>query len=104
MRAELSWEKTQLFEQPVLQTAQMFVGEMGCWLVIALRWLRIGASSLDRPPRNAATKLSTTTDNAEHEEQRNRPSQTGDCPSVLRGFRVILLALPAIAISAVPPL
>lgn len=24
------------FEQPVLQTAQMFVGEMGCWLVVGL--------------------------------------------------------------------
>ncbi|KAJ5938894.1 hypothetical protein N7466_002028 [Penicillium verhagenii] len=25
-----------LFEQPVIQTAQMFVGEMGCWLVVGL--------------------------------------------------------------------
>ena len=26
--------KRKLFNQPVLQTAQMFVGEMGCWLVV----------------------------------------------------------------------
>jgi len=23
-----------LFEQPVIQTAQMFIGEMGCWLFV----------------------------------------------------------------------
>ena len=26
----------QHFEQPVIQTAQMFIGEMGCWLVVGL--------------------------------------------------------------------
>lgn len=28
-------KKRHYFEQPVLQTAQMFIGEMGCWLVVA---------------------------------------------------------------------
>lgn len=29
-------QNRQHFEQPVIQTAQMFIGEMGCWLVVAL--------------------------------------------------------------------
>ncbi|EWC44060.1 hypothetical protein DRE_01412 [Drechslerella stenobrocha 248] len=31
--------KRELFEQPVIQTLQMFIGEMGCWLVIGLHRL-----------------------------------------------------------------
>ncbi|KAH0597047.1 hypothetical protein MHUMG1_05356 [Metarhizium humberi] len=88
-------KRPQLFEQPVLQTAQMFVGEMGCWLVIALMaaYRRI----VSRPsPEERGYETVNTTENAEHEEHRNRPKPDGDCPSVLRGFRVVLLALPAI--------
>lgn len=29
-------KKREYFEQPVLQTAQMFIGEMGCWLVVGV--------------------------------------------------------------------
>jgi drug/metabolite transporter (DMT)-like permease len=82
----------------------MFVGEMGCWLVI-------GAISLYRryvcspsPVENGYQAVSTddTGAAAEHESEETavseeRPKATGDGkPSILKGFRILLLALPAI--------
>ena len=39
--------KRRSFEQPVWQTAQMFVGEMGCWLIVAgsAIWTRLSSKS-----------------------------------------------------------
>ncbi|KAK6210185.1 integral membrane protein [Colletotrichum tabaci] len=93
--------KRAYFNQPVLQTAQMFVGEMGCWLVVGLMTLfrRYGPGA--SPTSNGYEAVNTNdTDDA------NAPlvSSPADIPkpqeqdpgSILRGSRILLLALPAI--------
>jgi len=109
-------KKRRHFEQPVIQTLQMFIGEMGCWLVV-------GAISLYRrytSSPSSATYQPLATDDA-HDDDAN-PRRASDnasinsttalnpsggidaactahshaCPSILRGWRVTLLALPAI--------
>ncbi|EME50025.1 hypothetical protein DOTSEDRAFT_68774 [Dothistroma septosporum NZE10] len=37
--ADCDTDRPKKFEQPVIQTLQMFVGEAGCWLVVFLSWL-----------------------------------------------------------------
>ena len=37
--ADCDTDNPKLFEQPVIQTLQMFVGESGCWLVVFITWL-----------------------------------------------------------------
>jgi hypothetical protein len=49
----------QHFEQPVLQTLQMFIGEMGCWLVIGLfsLWTRYaGGERYCQPAQACASR------------------------------------------------
>jgi drug/metabolite transporter (DMT)-like permease len=108
------------FEQPVIQTLQMFIGEMGCWLVVGLLSLfkrytgyRSSASSVaydripsaaadddndDENPRTAADNASIRSTTALNPGRSNNscPRPDHECPSVLRGWRVTLLALPAI--------
>ncbi|KAL2181545.1 uncharacterized protein P884DRAFT_234340 [Thermothelomyces heterothallicus CBS 202.75] len=117
-------KKRQHFEQPVIQTLQMFVGEMGCWLVVGLislyrRYVR-GATSPssasyqpiatvdnennDADADDGASIHSTTALNPNRSSSGNNNSSVNncgvpkphDCPSVLRGWRVTLLALPAV--------
>ncbi|POS78091.1 integral membrane protein [Diaporthe helianthi] len=101
------------FEQPVIQTAQMFVGEMGCWLVVGLMalWRRyvskdagyeaVHTSEADADA-DAASIRSTEPLNptaAADNNNANRSSSRGKpVPSdaALSGFRVLLLSLPAI--------
>ncbi|KAH6636467.1 hypothetical protein F5144DRAFT_530115 [Chaetomium tenue] len=116
-------KKRKHFEQPVIQTLQMFVGEMGCWLVVGLislyrRYLKpttTAASASYQPiatidnddttgrPRDAddnASIRSTTPLNPSPNDGSDLNDcgapKPHDCPSVLRGWRVTLLALPAI--------
>jgi hypothetical protein len=100
-------EDRKFFEQPVVQTLQMFIGEMGCWLVV-------GASSLYstyRSRRSAeyqpvlANDEGDTAANGDYSEDNETDplaaplknpdpmSESGRMP--LLGWRVILLALPA---------
>ncbi|KAI9884649.1 MAG: hypothetical protein M1823_003569 [Watsoniomyces obsoletus] len=100
------------FEQPVIQTAQMFVGEMGCWLVVAAFGLynryvaRRRASHAQYQP--VRTDTGSIFSNDEDLDEVNRPeSQDGDVTATkvvtasqelrrpLRGWRIVLLALPA---------
>ncbi|KAL1856542.1 hypothetical protein VTK73DRAFT_8224 [Phialemonium thermophilum] len=96
------------FEQPVLQTAQMFVGEMGCWLVVAgiSLWNRYASPKLgyrpllveadadhDRDDDDAGSIHSRTALNG---TGRPAPSKGQTTPNVLRGWRVVLLGLPAV--------
>lgn len=37
--ADCDTDNPKTFEQPVIQTLQMFVGESGCWLVVLITWL-----------------------------------------------------------------
>ncbi|KKA28157.1 hypothetical protein TD95_004281 [Thielaviopsis punctulata] len=90
--------KRKHFEQPVWQTLQMFVGEMGCWLVIGLTAL------YNRYSRTAAyTALPTTDTDTDTDNTNTTPTahstllpKPDDAPNTLRGTRVVLLALPAI--------
>ncbi|KAG6053128.1 hypothetical protein E4U17_000758 [Claviceps sp. LM77 group G4] len=87
-------EHPKLFEQPVLQTAQMFAGEMGCWLIIALMaaYRRLTSRTSPSEPGYHAVAATDVVD----DEDSNLPKFDADGPSVLRGYRVMLLALPAI--------
>lgn len=81
------------FNQPVLQTAQMFVGEMGCWLVVgvAAAYRRIVAR------RSPAQRGYQAIDSSRADDEDDDDNTLDDGrPSVLRGYRVLLLALPAI--------
>jgi len=100
--------KRRHFEQPVIQTLQMFVGEMGCWLVVGLMSLYRRYTS----PTTTYQPLATTAD--DNDDDLTNPRQASDnasirsttplnpsfhpnpSASVLRGWRVTLLALPAV--------
>ncbi|TDZ28767.1 Uncharacterized protein C8035_v008428 [Colletotrichum spinosum] len=93
--------KRTYFNQPVLQTAQMFVGEMGCWLVVGIIALyRRYALEASPTPRGYQAVNTTDSDDAHNAlvgdmEGTPKPlGQDGD-NSLLRGPRILLLALPA---------
>lgn len=105
-------KKHVLFEQPVLQTAQMFVGEMGCWLVIGLTALYrryvngepTAAEDGYQPVRTAGEGVvdsAADDDNGDAASIRSTTALNGSKPAPravgeLRGFAVLLLALPSI--------
>lgn len=83
--------KRKLFNQPVLQTAQMFVGEMGCWVVIGLMALYnrfFGNSS--------SAEVEYQVVNSHDGDDENANELDGNKSTLLHGFGVVLLALPAI--------
>lgn len=92
----------QHFEQPVLQTLQMFIGEMGCWLVIGIFSLyqsyagrRAGYEAIADNDGAATPALS---DDSETPDIANplrpaHPDEEGRIP--LQGRSIFLLALPA---------
>lgn len=79
------------FNQPVIQTAQMFVGEMGCWLVVALTAGYRRFASKRSPAENGYQTIGSSHPNGVDDE-----APEDEQPSVLRGYRILLLALPAI--------
>ncbi|KAH7135849.1 integral membrane protein [Dendryphion nanum] len=87
------------FEQPVLQTLQMFIGEMGCWLVIGLfslyqRYLsrRAGYEAI---ATDDGTQTPALSEDSETTPIANplKPAHTDRLP--LTGVKILLLALPA---------
>jgi len=91
------------FEQPVIQTLQMFIGEMGCWLVVGLMSLYakyVGKQTSYQPIRTTEDD-GTSPDDASIRSHTalNGSGANGSCKTntdgVLTGWRVILLALPA---------
>jgi drug/metabolite transporter (DMT)-like permease len=97
-----------LFEQPVIQTAQMFIGEMGTWLFVGLfalrrRYLARGtttpnpadyepvSATEDAPELDASSIMSTTPMNPV-----GKPHPIKEQRIPLTGWRVLLLSLPAI--------
>ncbi|KAI0177728.1 hypothetical protein BJ166DRAFT_546155 [Pestalotiopsis sp. NC0098] len=88
-----------LFEQPVLQTAQMFIGESGCWIVVGLMTLYRKYFGDQTPGENGYRPVNTNdgNDNEEAEGAGNTGAAAkGQGYGVLSGYRVLLLALPAI--------
>ncbi|KAJ9154794.1 Integral membrane protein [Pleurostoma richardsiae] len=93
------------FEQPVIQTAQMFVGEMGCWLVVlGMHLWRRYVSKSGSPAGYEAVSTADDADAASITSTEPLTTNNGTAaaadgdnkPGVLDGFRVLLLALPAI--------
>ncbi|KAI8950840.1 hypothetical protein F4801DRAFT_590053 [Xylaria longipes] len=97
-------KKHVLFEQPVLQTAQMFVGESGCWLVVGLMaaytrfknrksngYEAVGSNDADASDPNADA-ASVTSEDTLLPHKRTAAGPGG----VLSGFGILLLSLPAI--------
>ncbi|OBT42214.1 hypothetical protein VE00_06855 [Pseudogymnoascus sp. WSF 3629] len=91
------------FEQPVIQTAQMFIGEMGCWLVVGLFSLYqrfAGERAEDQgPDYHAIHEDDEDAREADEESLRNPAVRVltkdaeGRLP--LTGWKVTMLALPA---------
>ncbi|KAH8653482.1 integral membrane protein [Xylariales sp. PMI_506] len=89
-----------LFEQPVLQTAQMFVGESGCWLIVGLLSLYRKYIKKTTPSENGYRPVNTA--DADEEDDSAEEGVTAAAANknlgqgVLSGYRILLLALPAI--------
>lgn len=82
--------KAEYFEQPVLQTAQMFVGESGSWLVI-------GAISLWKAAVMRKKGYAPIAERPEDESNPMlRPLIAKDDRVAIQGWRILLLALPSI--------
>jgi drug/metabolite transporter (DMT)-like permease len=90
-----------MFEQPVMQTAQMFVGEMGCWLFVAIfslqrRYFTKGATpnhaDYERVEGDDSDSIRSTT--PINPVARAMSVQDDRIP--LTGWRILLLSLPAI--------
>jgi drug/metabolite transporter (DMT)-like permease len=96
-----------LFEQPVVQTAQMFVGEMGTWLFVAIFAIRRRYLAKGSTPNPADYEpVSATEDATEHDADSvmsttpmnpvGKPHSVKEERIPLTGWRVLLLSLPAI--------
>jgi drug/metabolite transporter (DMT)-like permease len=72
----------------------MFVGEMGCWLVVAIMALYRRFSERLSPQERGYEAVDTTDSRNDGDDDRSKPD--GDGMSFLSGFRITLLALPAI--------
>ncbi|KAH8909709.1 hypothetical protein BR93DRAFT_909187 [Coniochaeta sp. PMI_546] len=85
------------FEQPVLQSAQMFVGEMGCWLVVGgmALWRRYMSKTSSQSYEAVPTADDTDGASIRSDTALNGSGHRKD-PNALRGWRVLLLSLPAI--------
>ncbi|KAF2264892.1 integral membrane protein-like protein [Lojkania enalia] len=93
------------FEQPVLQTLQMFIGEMGCWLVVLAASLytrytnaKSGYEPIPNAPEPSGIVTPAESDITETGPVANplkptHPDDEGRIP--LTGWNVLLLALPA---------
>lgn len=90
--------KRAFFNQPVLQTAQMFIGEMGCWLVVGLMalWRRFTGTSSPTERGYQAVDTNENDDPAADIESNDRTKLLNNGRSILKGHRILLLALPAI--------
>ncbi|KAK8076575.1 hypothetical protein PG994_003847 [Apiospora phragmitis] len=110
------------FEQPVLQTAQMFVGEAGCWIVVGLMAAYRKYFNKPTPDENGYRPLDTSDDNndatvvssnggaGDEEDAASESTLTNNNTNgagaaaaakkprrdTLAGIRILMLALPAL--------
>ncbi|KAI0127730.1 hypothetical protein BJ170DRAFT_595592 [Xylariales sp. AK1849] len=90
-------EKRKHFEQPVLQTAQMFVGEAGCWIVVGLMALYRKYANKQSPDENGYRPVDTDdAQGGETTEHQNGTAKLNNGQDTLAGYRILLLALPSI--------
>jgi drug/metabolite transporter (DMT)-like permease len=92
------------FRQPVLQTAQMFIGEAGCWIVVGSHACYRFIRSAVRGHRAPADANSTTSISTDDEQTRllmdqstivHQPPKQSDAGNDT-ALNILLLALPAI--------
>ncbi|CAK43269.1 uncharacterized protein An18g04670 [Aspergillus niger] len=99
------------FEQPVIQTIQMFTGEMGCWLVILMthlyqRYIAPRLSNNSSPLLAGGYHPVNNTEGLDEEEDYTirgpeasndvtKPATLADGRIHLRGYKIFLLAAPA---------
>ncbi|KAI2470572.1 integral membrane protein [Annulohypoxylon bovei var. microspora] len=96
------------FEQPVLQTAQMFVGEVGCWLVVGVMAGYQKYKSRKSPKADGYQAVDTADADIDNDNdaasitsehplvQPAKAKRAGSPDGLLRGYGILLLALPAI--------
>ncbi|KAL4952971.1 hypothetical protein BDW69DRAFT_195225 [Aspergillus filifer] len=100
-----------LFEQPVIQTIQMFIGEMGCWLVVGMAYLykQYLAPRLfqnESPLLAGGYRPVNDVDGDEYDDEQtidepngdhdpSKPLRLPDGRIKLQGLRTFLLAAPA---------
>jgi drug/metabolite transporter (DMT)-like permease len=85
------------FEQPVLQTAQMFVGELGCFVVaglLALYRRYVAKSSASQRGYEAISTNDHDADISPEDDEQQDPESNANAHK--RGYTILLLALPAI--------
>lgn len=77
--------KPKTFEQPVIQTLQMFIGEAGCWLVVFASYLinrlRYGSSR----GQTAYQPVETRDDDDDHDEDTERRPRDSDSSEAAAG-------------------
>ncbi|KAI2626656.1 hypothetical protein GGR54DRAFT_479250 [Hypoxylon sp. NC1633] len=93
------------FDQPVLQTGQMFVGEVGCWLIVGLMAIYQRIVARRSPKANGYQAVATgdadenddaASINSEHPLTHPPAKRAKGPDGLLRGFGITLLALPAL--------
>lgn len=120
--ADCDTDRPKKFEQPVIQTLQMFVGEAGCWLVVVLSWLVKRVLTSDVVPiqdtryvpvasEEAGEELESDENELHHDLSSSQtlvdPTNIVAAPKLdpellhkerqpLTGWKVTMLALPAI--------
>ncbi|KAF7196452.1 hypothetical protein HII31_02180 [Pseudocercospora fuligena] len=118
--ADCDTDHPKLFEQPVIQTLQMFVGEAGCWLVVLLGYLfrRLRTPGYTTPIDEIRYEPVHTQETEDDEDERAegdlstsqtlvdptnivvKPAVDGELDhherAPLEGYKIFLLALPAI--------
>lgn len=92
------------FEQPVIQTVQMFIGESGCWLVVLGFWIHkrymankeapMLYSAIAQDDEEEGLLERTGSIEAAHPAAKSMVAKTGDRAELV-GWRLTLLALPA---------
>ncbi|KIK59709.1 hypothetical protein GYMLUDRAFT_169095 [Collybiopsis luxurians FD-317 M1] len=76
-----------LYEQPVWQTLQMFLGEMLCFIPVIYSWLL--------SKRSQPVQLPNDTDDPDIRVQAVNPAKLAPAPQTLTGWRILLLWIPA---------
>lgn len=113
--AHCGTSRPKTFEQPVLQTLQMFVGESGCWLVVLVGYMvrRFRKNSTTDEADYEPVGASDEADEPDEDMENLTSSQTLVDPSnipakpfidnelsrervPMTGWKILLLALPAI--------
>ncbi|OTA81736.1 hypothetical protein M434DRAFT_401253 [Hypoxylon sp. CO27-5] len=92
------------FEQPVLQTAQMFVGEVGCWLIVGIMAVYQRYTNRKNPKADGYQAVNNgeveaddaASINSEHPLVQPPAKKYAGPDGLLKGFGILLLSLPAI--------